>query len=166
MRLVGYSYGAMIITSVAEQLAERLSHLIYVDAFVPQDGQSALDTLDPAFAASMVERAESLGEGWRLPPYPAEPHLPEAIHDALRRRTDHPLKALQEPLAVRNPVAGAIPRTFILSTAKPDVPLYAGIAAAARRAQAEGWRYRELPTNHRPQWNMPDELTQLLLEVA
>ena len=41
--LVGYSYSGMVITGVAELAPERISQLIYLDAFVPQDGQSMLD---------------------------------------------------------------------------------------------------------------------------
>jgi pimeloyl-ACP methyl ester carboxylesterase len=41
--LVGHSYGGMITTSVAEHAAERLATLVYVDAFVPKDGQSAFE---------------------------------------------------------------------------------------------------------------------------
>src|SRR5713226_3159825 len=36
--LVGHSYGGMVITGVAEHVAERLAHLCYLDAFVPEDG--------------------------------------------------------------------------------------------------------------------------------
>src|SRR6266498_5853186 len=38
--LVGHSYSGMVSTAVAERVPERLAHLVYVDAFVPQDGQS------------------------------------------------------------------------------------------------------------------------------
>jgi len=42
--LVGHSYGGMPITVVAERAPERLRRLVYLDAFAPADGQSALDT--------------------------------------------------------------------------------------------------------------------------
>src|SRR5437660_801825 len=38
--LVGHSYGGMVITGVAHQMPGRLAHLVYLDAFVPKDGQS------------------------------------------------------------------------------------------------------------------------------
>src|SRR5579871_2677956 len=38
--LVGSSYGGIVITGVAEVVPERLRQLVYLDAFVPQDGQS------------------------------------------------------------------------------------------------------------------------------
>src|SRR5829696_3489499 len=41
--LVGWSYGGMTITGVAERVPERLAQLIYLDAFVPADGESFYD---------------------------------------------------------------------------------------------------------------------------
>jgi pimeloyl-ACP methyl ester carboxylesterase len=38
--LVGHSYAGMIITAVAEQAVERLRHLVYLDAFIPENGES------------------------------------------------------------------------------------------------------------------------------
>src|SRR5207248_3061546 len=43
--LVGYSYSSMIVTGVVERVPERIRHLIYLDAFVPRDGQSLADIL-------------------------------------------------------------------------------------------------------------------------
>ena len=47
--LVGSSSGGMVITGVAEQVPERIKHLIYLDAFAPQDGQSIADQTGPEF---------------------------------------------------------------------------------------------------------------------
>lgn len=41
--LVGFSYGGLVITGVAEKLAERIASIVYVDAFLPSDGQSFAD---------------------------------------------------------------------------------------------------------------------------
>jgi pimeloyl-ACP methyl ester carboxylesterase len=43
--LVGHSYAGMIITGVAEHVRNRIAHLVYVDALVPEHGQSAMDIL-------------------------------------------------------------------------------------------------------------------------
>jgi pimeloyl-ACP methyl ester carboxylesterase len=43
--LVGHSYGGMVITGVADRAADRVSHLVYLDAFVPRDGECLLDLL-------------------------------------------------------------------------------------------------------------------------
>lgn len=61
--LVGHSYGGTIITSVAEHAAERLSTLVYVDSFVPRDGQTAFECFLPWMADALIQRADELGDG-------------------------------------------------------------------------------------------------------
>jgi pimeloyl-ACP methyl ester carboxylesterase len=147
--LVGHSYGGMVITGVAERLPEKLARLVYLDAMVPQDGQSDLDVLGPAIAAQFEEHARLHGDGWCLPPAP----------DDSPKITAHPLKSLQQPLVVRNPVAALLPRTFIFCTASTlDC-----VRQTAARAQREGWRYHELPTGHMAMVSMPQEVAHLLL---
>ena len=65
--LVGHSYAGMVITGVAERESARLSRLIYVDAFVPNNEESALDLLPETIQTSLQEDAYANGEGWRLP---------------------------------------------------------------------------------------------------
>ena len=38
--LVGHSYGGMVITAVADRAPDRVDALVYLDAFVPEDGDS------------------------------------------------------------------------------------------------------------------------------
>ncbi len=59
--LVGHSYGGSIITGVADHAADRLAYLVYLDAFVPQDGQCLLDLLPPEGAAAVREQTETTG---------------------------------------------------------------------------------------------------------
>ena len=40
--LMGHSYGGMVITGVADRVPDRIRRLVYVDAFVPNDGESAM----------------------------------------------------------------------------------------------------------------------------
>src|SRR5262245_50786865 len=40
--LIGHSYGGMVATGVADRASERLTKLVYLDAFAPRDGQSLL----------------------------------------------------------------------------------------------------------------------------
>lgn len=155
--LMGNSYGGMVITGVAEVVPERVSHLIYLDAFVPLDGESLDDLLGPAVAAYFAERARTLGDGWRVPHDP-----PDAD-----RRTDALLKPAQSPLSVRNPEAARLRHTYVLHTAKAaQDPLAPIMAQMAERARAAGWQYRELATGHFPQLDQPQEVAHLLLDLA
>ena len=53
--LVGHSYGGMVITGVADRAPERIGRLVYLDAFVPEDGKCTLDYVVPERAARMRE---------------------------------------------------------------------------------------------------------------
>ena len=66
--LVGHSYGGTVITAVAEQAADRIRRLVYLDASVPRDGESNNDVVGPEMAAQLRSWAEAGGEGWRVPP--------------------------------------------------------------------------------------------------
>ena len=52
--LVGHSYGGMVITGVADRVPARLSRLVYLDAFVPEDGKCTLDYVVPERAARLI----------------------------------------------------------------------------------------------------------------
>ena len=157
--LIGYSYSGMVITGVAERAPERLAHLVYLDAYVPRDGQSLLDMLGPDAAAFIEQAAQAYGDGWRIPHDP--PDAP--------RRTPHLLKTGQQSVKVTNPLAPVLPRTFIYCTQDKEAmgPVGAPITQAAAHARSDGrWRYRELQTGHSPWETAPRELASLLLEVV
>jgi pimeloyl-ACP methyl ester carboxylesterase len=155
--LVGYSYSGMVATGVAERIPERISKLVYLDAFVPQDGQALMDMLDPAVAAARKQAADAYGEGWRLPHDP-----PDAPH-----RTPHPIKSFTDPLTIKNPDAERIPRTFILCAQNEVMgPAAHPIRTCAMSARAKGWGYYELDSGHVPMETAPEELTEILLNVA
>ena len=65
--LVGHSYAGMIITGAAEHARDRIAHLAYVDALVPEHGQSAMDIL-PEPTRNTFRALAAEGGGWRLRP--------------------------------------------------------------------------------------------------
>lgn len=156
--LIGHSSSTMVATGVAEQTPERLSHLVYLDTMVPQDGQSWADLLGPDIWEPLWDAARAHGEGWRIPPPSDDPRL-----------SAHPVKSVTQPLTVQNPKAADVPRGYIHCTETPPdwfMGLSAIIARSAADARAAGWHYRELPTDHMPMQTMPKELTDLLVELA
>src|SRR5262249_62403181 len=62
--LISHSYGGMVATGVADRARELIAQLIYLDAFVPRNGQSLLDLLPPQARQQMQERVKG-GDGWR-----------------------------------------------------------------------------------------------------
>lgn len=164
--LVGWSYAGMVITAVAEQAADRLAHLVYLDASVPEDGQAALDLLDPATRAAREERVRTEGQGWQMLPPPVEQFGITAEADARWVRPKlvaQPFRTYQEPVRLTNAAARALPRTYIYCTVGPWTSIFAPFA---RKAQAEGWRYRELATGHAAPVLEPQNLADLLLEIV
>jgi pimeloyl-ACP methyl ester carboxylesterase len=148
-----------VISGVAEQAADRIAHLVYLDAYVLDDGQSMADQVGPEIMSQLLEVARMFGDGWRLPHDP-----PDAD-----RRTDQSLMPVLTPLALQSTVAADLPRMFILCTeGSQDIgPLHVPIEQAAERAKSDArWQYRELQTGHMPMWTAPEELTALLLEIA
>jgi pimeloyl-ACP methyl ester carboxylesterase len=154
--LLGKSYAGVVITGAAEQAPERLRHLVYLDAVVPEDGRSVLDLAEPEHAAFLTRLVEEHGDGWRLPVPPnADPRL-----------TDHPFRTFTQPLVLKNPAAAAVPRTYIRCMGITAGTMHARMTArAAELAQAQGWRYHELPCDHDAERLMPEAVTALLLDL-
>jgi pimeloyl-ACP methyl ester carboxylesterase len=166
--LVGHSYGGLVIAGVAEQAPERLAHLVYLDALVPDDGQSCVDMLGPGARASVEAMVHSRGDGWRVP-LDVEPTLDHyGVVDPAERRwmaerlVPHPWKTLDDRLRLPTRRGEALPRTFVLCTRGRSAP-----SQGAERAQREpGWRLREIDTGHDAMVTAPRELVDLLLEAA
>jgi pimeloyl-ACP methyl ester carboxylesterase len=95
--LVGHSYGGMVMAGVAEKASERLAHLVYLDAFVPGDGQSLVDFQPPEALAIFREKARTEGDGYKLPFFPAEAFRVTNADDLAwvrPRLNPHPLKTI------------------------------------------------------------------------
>jgi pimeloyl-ACP methyl ester carboxylesterase len=77
--LIGHSYGGMVATGVTDRVRDRITQLIYVDAFVPEDGQSLLDLYE--VDRPRVQELAKAGDGWRVPPNPTPPDTsPEDVN--------------------------------------------------------------------------------------
>jgi len=151
--LVGHSYGGMVVTAVADRVAEKIRSLVYLDAFVPKDGQSALDLVRP----EMREKILAL-PGWQIPPPP-----PQGMTDQDEiawiegRRNPQPVGTFKEKVSVKGNYKGK--RSYIFCSGYSPTT-FAPFAAAIKGDKA--WRYHELPTHHYPQISMPRELAALL----
>jgi pimeloyl-ACP methyl ester carboxylesterase len=80
--LVGHSYGGVVITAVAEVVAEKLSHLVYLDAWIPKDGQGMFDLMPQERAGGYREAARVSGEGIGI-----HHHNPSEHSPSLTKRT-------------------------------------------------------------------------------
>ena len=153
--LLGFSYGGMVVTGVVDRAAERISHLVYLDAFLPDDGQSIAD----------LTGGKREGDDWRIPPIPRPLPDPKLQAWMDERRVPQPRKTMEEKVRLSRPLAEhPFSLTYIKATTDPPPgPFW---QAAERVRNDPRWRYREVATGHLVPTTMPAELTQLLLELA
>ncbi|WP_181804012.1 alpha/beta fold hydrolase [Streptomyces shenzhenensis] len=163
--LVGHSYAGLVVSSVANEVPDRVKHLVYLDAMVPEHGETAAD-IQPVTRA-LIERARASDDGWRVPPLPELPPpyglfgVTEAADVAWLRTmlSDQAVRSFQQPVRLDDPAVRAIPRTHIHCVA--NVP--EGVVRRPVPAHQPVW---ELPTGHDCMITMPAELAELLLKAA
>lgn len=160
--LLGHSYGGMVATGVADRVRDRVSQLIYLDAFVPRDGQSLLDLNEPA--RPTMEALARSGDSWRVPPNPTSPDTAEADLEWLsKRRVPMPIKCFQTKLRLQHGEP-ALPRSYIYARRITPADTFGQFA---RRARTEpGWRYFEIDASHSPNVTAPDALMQVLRQIV
>ena len=151
--LVGHSYGGMVVTGVADRVADRVRKIVYVDAFVPGDGDSLMSLVGDggAWLKSMEK------DGFVVPPWVRSGQSPP--HDV-----PHSLRTLTDTLTLRNGAARRIPAIYILTleAGKEDDDF----SAQAQRARARGWPVERLQADHNPQWSAPEQFADMLDRAA
>lgn len=164
--LVGHSYAGMVISGVADLAVIRLAGLVFLDAFVPEDGESLFDLLRPERRESYVRGAEERGDGWRVPPPPPQALgvTGEEANILAARLTPQPIRTFQQPASLTNPGARALPRTYVHCTKGPLAPSFAPFAA--RFAGDPGWGCHKLATGHDAMLTAPEEFSDVLLELG
>lgn len=164
--LAGHSYGGVVITGAADRLVPRLAQLVYLDAEVPEDGQSEYDLVPPDERRRYEEDARAKGDGWRIPPPVPEPLPPDLDADVrwvLSRMVPQPVRTFDPPVRLIN-AAATVPRSYVFCTeGKGEGPA----PSFVERARAEpGWRYRELAAGHAAHVTAPAALADLLLALV
>jgi len=162
--LVGHSYGGMVVTGAADRNPARIRHLVYLDAFVPENGKCALDYVVPERAAAMRRDGEQAGSVTPPPVSLWGLTRPEHIAFVERREVRHPYHTLTQPIRLTNEAAlGRLPRTFIYCSS-PATGSFDQFAARCRNDPA--WRFFELETGHDAMILVPAELAEILLQSA
>ncbi len=159
--LIGHSYGGMVATGVADRARDRVAQLIYLDAFVPEDGQSLLD-LNESDRQRMQELVKD--GGWRVPPRPISPDTAEADIEWLNaRRVDMPVKCFDTRLKLRGGKL-TLPRSYIYATRITPADTFGQFAK--RTKNEAGWRYYEIDASHSPNVTAPEALMGLLVRIV
>ena len=162
--LLGFSYGGFVVNGALAHIGDRVRHLVYLDAFVPGDGDRVDTLAGRADGRGLIE----LGADWLVAPMPRELDDPAEAAWADLRRTPQPVGCFTEPVRLVRPLEDyPFTRTYIKATGEPGPQAGGPFWAAADRARhSPAWRYREVATNHMIPSNRPDDLVRLLLELT
>ena len=149
--LVGHSYGGMVITGVADRIADRVDALVFLDAVVPHDGESCWDLINDE------ERQWYVGvddTGFGVPPMP--------FFDD--RATAHPLATVMQPLRLTGDANRFRRRDYVYAL---DWPGESPMKPSYDRVRDDPkWNCHELDGKHNLMRDNPDDLVRILLDVA
>ncbi|GAB3577742.1 alpha/beta hydrolase [Amycolatopsis endophytica] len=168
--LVGHSYAGLVISSAANAVPDRIARLVYLDAMVPEHGETAADVMPPT--RGLIERTLESESGWRVPPLPELPPPfglfgvtdPADLAWLRPMLSDQSVRCLQEPVRLDNPATAAIPRAHIHCTVKPDG--FDRRPVPAIQPNGTPSEVFELATGHDCMVTAPAELTELLLKIG
>jgi pimeloyl-ACP methyl ester carboxylesterase len=163
--LMGHSYGGMVITGVADRIPDRISALVYLDAFLPENGQSLFDINIPANTARFLSLAGDHG-GTAVPSPPASYWNLNAADVPLYDKLTgpHPLACFAERLQLSGAHASIKRKVYVWATElgrpSPFRPFY------EKCSGDPGWEVHALPCGHEVMMDLPEETTRILLGAA
>ncbi|HEX6452610.1 MAG TPA: alpha/beta fold hydrolase [Trebonia sp.] len=158
--LIGHSYGGQVITGVADRIADRIAKRVYLDAFVGDDGEAAIDLQPETVAGHYRESVAEQGFGWLIPMRSLAKMGVTDEADAAwlaPRLTPHPWLTFTEPLRLTGAVR-SVPAEFI-----ECVDWMRVFRGQRERAEAHDWPVHELATGHEAMVTAPKALADLLL---
>ncbi|MDT0390906.1 alpha/beta hydrolase [Streptomyces dubilierae] len=167
--LVGHSYAGLVISSVANDVPDRIAQLVYLDAMVPEHGETAVDVIP--VTRHLIDVALRSESGWRVPPPPEMPPPaglfgvsdPDDVAWLRTMLSDQPVNCLRQPVRLDEPAARSIPRTHIHCTVLPEGFVRRPVPELqANGAPAQVW---ELATGHDCMITTPAQLAGLLLRL-
>jgi pimeloyl-ACP methyl ester carboxylesterase len=151
--LVGHSYGGMVVTGVADRVPQRIKKVIYLDAFVPMDGESVKTMKD---SSSWARNEKMVKNGFLVPEWLKPNTVPGDVPQSL--------KTFTEPISLKNPEGAKIPAVYILTVDKGKKPEEDDFASQAERARKKKWKVVQMESNHNPQWSATEKLVELLYQ--
>jgi pimeloyl-ACP methyl ester carboxylesterase len=163
--LMGHSYGGMAITGAADRIADRISALVYLDAFLPENGQSLFDINIPANTMRFLAFAGDHG-GTIVPSPPASYWNLNAADVPLYDKLTgpHPLPCFVERLKLSGAHATVKKKIYVwaseLGRPSPFQPFY-------EKCRADpAWETHAVPCGHEIMLDMPEKTTEILWGAA
>ena len=161
--LCGHSYGGLVISGVVEAVPERIGALVFLDAFVPEDGQSLHDLVPEANRARHLEIAAA--NGGFITPVPAAVF---GVNERDRAYVDancvlHPLETMRERLKLTGARERVAHKTYLRAGNYRSIPFD---AARERLTGTPGWVVEAIPSGHDVMVDAPEELAAALVAAA
>jgi pimeloyl-ACP methyl ester carboxylesterase len=161
--LCGHSYGGMVITGVADRIAAKIRSLVYLDAFVPENGKALFDYLPAELSGQMRADAAQNGEGYKVTPIPAA-HFAVNPEDAAwvdAMCVKHPLPTFEQKLVLGS---RQVPkRVYMLAAGWEPSPFQ---QFGARLKDDRGWQFVSFACGHDVMVDRPQELAAALIAAA
>lgn len=158
--LVGHSYAGTVIAGVADRIPERLSKLVFLDALIIRNGQSALSEQPKDNQAYMIKAAEK-DSGLSIPIWTADAFGvtdPKDIKWVNERLAPHPYKTFTQQLVLNHPYGNHLPLIYIGCT-NPILPPIKRFIEETKNDK--NWQYYALNTGHDAMITTPDALAAL-----
>jgi pimeloyl-ACP methyl ester carboxylesterase len=154
--LVGHSYGGVVVTGVADSIPDRIKKVVYLDAIVPEENQSAIQAL--GLDESNRGNSFKIHDGKVIPSWVADT-------TKTPRDVPHPLATFTQTLKYDADKLGKLPMTYIFTYqnaygGKEKDDFYRFYIKAKER----DWKVVELEASHNPQIDKLNELVAILLE--
>lgn len=168
--LVGHSYAGMVITGVIDQIPDRIRHVIYLDAFVPEDGESANDGWRLMGRNVLADRNEIVQAG----PFAIKVEdgfmifVGADLSKSPPSEVPQSVKTWTEPVSFKNPSARTIPGTAVWFVEKGEPHSLSGTPGEPleHRVRARGWENLFMESDHLAERTHPRELATLLEQVV
>jgi pimeloyl-ACP methyl ester carboxylesterase len=162
--LCGHSYGGCVITGVADRAPERVAAMVYLDAFVPRNGQSLHDILPAEIKEQQLAATRQTGDGWRVPPLPADFFNVNPADRAWvnRQCTPQSLATFQQPVRLIGHVDAIDNLSYIRASGWEGSPF----GHFYEQAKQAGWMTMEIACGHVVMLDRPATLAEALTSVA
>jgi pimeloyl-ACP methyl ester carboxylesterase len=162
--LCGHSYGGCVVSGVADRVADQIGALVYLDAFVLENGQCLNDMIPPEVRSERLALAKEAGEGWKLPPIPAEEFNvnPRDRDWVNRQATWQSLACFEQPLHLTRAIKQIKNITYIQASGWSPSPF----PQFHEKAKARRWKSIAIDCGHDVMLDRPEELAEQLLTVS
>jgi pimeloyl-ACP methyl ester carboxylesterase len=152
--LVGHSYGGMVISGVADRVPDRIKRLVYLDAMVPNDGDSVVSIWrNGGDFIKQMTKGDYIVPSWVKPDQPPPGDVPQS------------LKTFTDRIALKNDAARKLPATYILTVDQGKEARNDDFFPQSQRARERGWSILQLTADHNPQRTAPEALVEMLATI-